>query len=913
MNIKTKAIILSSILFLMINTTVYILTQVYSEDKIDIILKNNLNTLQTHYETLLHTQKLIASTIFQSTIKKERIIEIIAQANTATKEKKKRLRDELHELLKEKYILIKKLGVLQHQFVLSTNESFYRAHKPERFGDDLTDIRADFQYVNETQKVVRDFVQGRVAHGFRNTFPLFDKNNKHIGAMEVSFSSDSFQWYLNNISKIHTHFLVNKNIFDAKTWKRDDLVLNYEQSAESLGYMIALNRTGVKDEYLNNTRSRLANKKEEINSNMNLNQTFSIYLKYSNYIEAVSFFPVKNMTHNTVAWIISYKKSPMIEAVLFNKLVIRIVSLLISLLIIYLILKNIHLKQEREASLKYQRLLELSRSKSSLAFWEYDYKKKIFLVNDLYYQFLATTAQKEGGYEISIEKYFEEFLTLESQKIILKHVEEVNSKNSDYPYKFEYTMRRRDGVVIPVIVDGYATYDKYGKPDKAYGTKYNILKQKKKESELINEKDKVKKLLEQQKTLTSIFDKGDSILFKWQNNKQLSVDYISNSISKLLGYSTEELLTKEMGYTNLVHKDDMSNLLREIINCVKNKENFIKHKPYRLVTKNNTTKWVMQYTATQKDEYGEIIHFISYLNNITDSKLFEKKIENYLELIDKNIISSSTDLEGTIIDVSTAFTELTGYSKDELTGCSHRILKDFQTPIEDYKTLWNTITNDKIWSGEVKNFKKDKSTYWINAKIFPIFDDNEIKTGYIAIRQDITDKKRLEQISIIDELTGLYNRRHFNKVIKDEINRAKREDKLISFLMLDIDHFKQYNDTYGHQEGDVVIREISQVIKEFASRAGDHAFRLGGEEFGVIFTDIDKQKMKKYASTLIETIENLKIQHENNSASEYVTISAGLAFSNEDNLNSDALYKYADDLLYKAKDNGRNRLEFDLL
>ena len=337
-------------------------------------------------------------------------------------------------------------------------------------------------------------------------------------------------------------------------------------------------------------------------------------------------------------------------------------------------------------------------------------------------------------------------------------------------------MRKRNGVVIPVMVELYIAFDKKGKPDKAYGTKHDITEQKRKECELIHEK---------------------------------------------------------------------------------------------------------------------------------------KKVKNYLELIDKNIISSSTDLEGTIIDVSTAFTELTGYSKDELIGHNHRILKGSQTSTAEYEELWNTITDNKVWSGEVKNFKKDKSAYWINAKIFPTFDDNEVKTGYVAIRQDITDKKRLEQISIVDELTNLYNRRHFNSVIKDEINRAKREDKMIAFMMLDIDHFKQYNDTYGHQEGDHVIRDISQVIKEFAGRAGDNAFRLGGEEFGVIFTDTDKQKIKKYASTLIETIENLKISHENSSASKYVTISAGLAFSNENNLDSDILYKDADDLLYKAKESGRNRLEID--
>lgn len=566
-------------------------------------------------------------------------------------------------------------------------------------------------------------------------------------------------------------------------------------------------------------------------------------------------------------------------------------------------------KKEHQTSLKYQKLLELSTEDSSFTFWQYDIKSSTFFVDDLYYKFLATTVQKEGGYEISIEKYLEEFIPKESQKVLIDTIKEAYTKNSDYTVRFEYTMRRRDGIIIPVVANCYIAYDDEGKPDKGYGTKYSIVQEKKKELELINEKKKVKRLLKEQNTLISVFDKGDSVLFKWQNNKQHSVEYVSKSVSKLLGYTIEEFKSKNIGYMGLIHKDDVRNIIREIINCVKNKEDFITHKPYRLVTKNNIVKWVLQHTTIQKNEQGEIKYFISYLNNITDAKISQRKIENYLEIIDENIISSTTDLEGNITDVSTAFTKITGYTKAELIGLNHRILKDPQTPIENYKKMWKTITRNETWFGEVKNFTKENSIFWVNAKIFPLFNDNEHKTGYIAIRQDITDKKRIELLSIVDELTQLYNRRHFNTVIEDEINRARRENKLILFLMLDIDHFKQYNDTYGHQKGDEIISEISKVIKEFANRGGDSAFRLGGEEFGIIFTNTDRTKTQKYAAKLIEAVESLKIPHQKSLNSKYVTISAGLAFSNENDLNGDTLYKDADDLLYKAKANGRNRLE----
>ena len=133
------------------------------------------------------------------------VIEIISEAKDASLERQNQLRNELHRLLLSKYKIIQEAGVLQYHFVLPNNISFYRAHKPSKFGDDLGGIRTDFEYTNRTKEAIRVFAQGRTAHGFRNVFPLFTKDNEYIGAMEISFSSESFQWYLNNISNIQDY------------------------------------------------------------------------------------------------------------------------------------------------------------------------------------------------------------------------------------------------------------------------------------------------------------------------------------------------------------------------------------------------------------------------------------------------------------------------------------------------------------------------------------------------------------------------------------------------------------------------------------------------------------------------------------------------------------------------------------
>lgn len=165
----------------------------------------------------------------------------------------------------------------------------------------------------------------------------------------------------------------------------------------------------------------------------------------------------------------------------------------------------------------------------------------------------------------------------------------------------------------------------------------------------------------------------------------------------------------------------------------------------------------------------------------------------------------------------------------------------------------------------------------------------------------------IEKISITDGLTNVYNRRHFNDIFPKIINSAKRNNELISFLLIDIDHFKQYNDNYGHQMGDEVLIKFADCLKSSLKRVDDMCFRLGGEEFGIIYKSEDKQKALEFANILKNSIENLKIVHEYNGASNYVTASLGLICKYaRDIKNIDEIYKQADDLLYEAKKSGRN-------
>jgi diguanylate cyclase (GGDEF)-like protein len=172
--------------------------------------------------------------------------------------------------------------------------------------------------------------------------------------------------------------------------------------------------------------------------------------------------------------------------------------------------------------------------------------------------------------------------------------------------------------------------------------------------------------------------------------------------------------------------------------------------------------------------------------------------------------------------------------------------------------------------------------------------------------------KKLETVSYTDSLTTLHNRRYFNLVYDREIKRAKRTHSDITFMMLDIDYFKQYNDTYGHIEGDHALKSVAKVLKDTLQRAGDYIFRLGGEEFGVLLTQTDAQNSAMLAQALCNAVKDRNIKHESSKASEFLTISIGVvSCTADDALDEDILISHADKMLYKAKERGRNRYVMD--
>ncbi|SHO81293.1 diguanylate cyclase (GGDEF domain) with PAS/PAC sensor [hydrothermal vent metagenome] len=341
-------------IFIILNLLIYKITDINRKERIEIALNSSIKDLQTHYSILKYSNNKTADAIYESTIKMiPNFIELFKEANSATKEKQNIIRKKLFNILKKKYDIIKHKGIWEYHFILSNNVSFLRMHKPDKFGDNLTNIREDIVYVNINKKPIKGFVKGRTTHGFRNSYPIFDKDGRYIGVLGISFGSEMFQEYLTNISKIHTHFIVNKDVFNSKLWKRDDINLKYTVSAENKNFMLMVDNLHSMDICVIQNSINLNSIRDDIDKNFKKGDRFAVYTRDKNRkIEVVTFIPIKNIYKDKVlAWLVSYKKSPFIYSTLESCFTIRLLSFLLFLLLLYFILKDLERLQDKELNI----------------------------------------------------------------------------------------------------------------------------------------------------------------------------------------------------------------------------------------------------------------------------------------------------------------------------------------------------------------------------------------------------------------------------------------------------------------------------------------------------------------------------------------------------------------------------------
>jgi len=287
------------------------------------------------------------------------------------------------------------------------------------------------------------------------------------------------------------------------------------------------------------------------------------------------------------------------------------------------------------------------------------------------------------------------------------------------------------------------------------------------------------------KLLLSLFDLSDTVLFKWNNDAEWSINSVSKSVVKLLGYTKEEFEKGDVVYAKCIHPDDLQHVVEEVQSAIAEHKFFFTHDPYRILTKDKKTKWILDHTVVVRDDNDEITHFLGYLSDITELK--EKEI-------------------------------------------------------------------------------------------------------------------MLKELARTDQLTKLYNRVYLDEVLMNQYYRFYRNHEACSIVMMDIDYFKEVNDKYGHLVGDKVLVEFADILRT-SVRASDIVGRWGGEEFMLILPHTKLEQAIKLAKKLLRLIN----EHEFSIVGKK-TASFGIS-SFRVNVTVEKVVDEADQALYEAKAEGRNRIK----
>ncbi len=296
---------------------------------------------------------------------------------------------------------------------------------------------------------------------------------------------------------------------------------------------------------------------------------------------------------------------------------------------------------------------------------------------------------------------------------------------------------------------------------------------------------------------------------------------------------------------------------------------------------------------------------------VSDRYQAQRKAESLLKLHDTAFNSahegiSLTDEKGNIITVNPAFTRITGFEAEEVIGRNPRVLKSDRHDDEFYKAMWQSIVDTGNWRGEIWNKNKFGEVHPELLSITTVYDSKGEVSNYVAVFSDIRVIKEqevlLKKMAYSDALTKLPNRTSLRDRMNLAIEQTRRAKNLMAICYLDLDGFKQINDTYGHDAGDTLLIEMSDRLKG-CLRGGDTVARLGGDEFVILLLGLDDQEYQQAMQRLMKTI----TQGVHISANLInLTASIGVTLFPRDDSDPDALLRHADQAMYQAKQEGKN-------
>ncbi|MFZ4478293.1 MAG: PAS domain S-box protein, partial [Rhodoferax sp.] len=370
------------------------------------------------------------------------------------------------------------------------------------------------------------------------------------------------------------------------------------------------------------------------------------------------------------------------------------------------------------------------------------------------------------------------------------------------------------------------------------------------------------------------------------------------------------------GWLDFMHPDFTEVLQNALSESVQNKKPF--DSEYKIIRpRDGAQRWMHGLGEIAYDHRGKAVSMVGTVQDITERKVAEEQLRKLSLAIEQSPNSIViTDIASRIEYVNDAFVKVTGYSREEAVGQTPHILQSGKTPSKTYVRMWQALGKGKVWKGEFCNRTKNGREFDEFAIISPLRQSDGRVTHYVAVKEDLTERKAAEEqiqsLAFSDLLTGLPNRRMLIVQLQQVMIASEHEKRQVALLLVDLDHFKNLNDALGHEKGDLLLLQFALRLSACVNEGGTVA-RLGGDEFVVILTQLDQSPLEAamHAETVANRILNLLRQPYQIDGSEIsCNASIGITLFGDRHEDTSEPLKRAELAMYQAKAHGRNTLCF---
>ncbi|GEM_PF-635496 len=470
-----------------------------------------------------------------------------------------------------------------------------------------------------------------------------------------------------------------------------------------------------------------------------------------------------------------------------------------------------------------------------------------------------------------------------------------DAMNLKQVFKSEYRFLRTNGCVAWVVGEAHPEYDEYGTFSGYVGSLTDITARKEAEQALRDSETRFRKIFHSSPVIIGISRIRDGSFID-----------VNETFEEVFGWRRDEVIDHTSIELNLwVNSLERSNAVERL-----ERDGTIQGMDMSVRARSGEIRHCL--CSIERLSIGGEDCMLAVFQDVTERKRTEVERDKLSRAIGQTADAVMiTDHDGLIEYVNPAFEATTGFSLDEVIGKKPNILKSGAQGPDFYRNLWKTILGGNSFSEVFVNRRKDGSVYYEEKTITPLKDASGQITHFVATGRDITERMQsqvqLEYMAHHDALTELPNRTLFLDRLKQALARARWHKRLAAVLFIDIDRFKNINDTLGHEVGDKLLQELSRRLKP-CLRDGDTVARFGGDEFVILLDDLAAATdVRNLASKILD---QLRPPFQTGESILHVTASIGISMFPADGEDSGSLLRHADIAMYRAKDMGRNNYQF---